>query len=261
MSVARGHAHPRARADRARPQGRVSQGAARSAPRRLRAGQGRRQDARTGRGDRAQQDPSPHHRGGRRSPRDSSRDRKAAEPTRWKSRSSTVRTCSRSSGSTTQGAGESISASASPAWSAASPIRRSRRGCSPSTAPTAPAPTCSGVGSIDVLRSGAGGPERGPVAGRRGDRSVGGAKLHAAGAGGAGGALRTSASTRRGRTCRPRYARRSSAARATEEIEFTYQRGERRHGYSRPFEGVLEWLDQRYARPSRRASARCWRGT
>jgi excinuclease ABC subunit A len=30
-----------------------------------------------------------------------------------------------------------------------------------------------------------------------------------------------------------------------EEIEFSY-RGERRHGYSRPFEGVLEWLDQRY---------------
>jgi len=31
----------------------------------------------------------------------------------------------------------------------------------------------------------------------------------------------------------------------TEEIEFSY-RGERRHGYARPFEGVLEWLDQRY---------------
>ena len=31
----------------------------------------------------------------------------------------------------------------------------------------------------------------------------------------------------------------------TEEVEFSY-RGERRHGYSRPFEGVLEWLDQRY---------------
>jgi excinuclease ABC subunit A len=30
-----------------------------------------------------------------------------------------------------------------------------------------------------------------------------------------------------------------------EEVEFSY-RGERRHGYSRPFEGVLEWLDQRY---------------
>src|SRR5579875_2710810 len=31
----------------------------------------------------------------------------------------------------------------------------------------------------------------------------------------------------------------------SEEIEFSY-RGERRHGYARPFEGVLEWLNQRY---------------
>ncbi|MGH7933654.1 MAG: excinuclease ABC subunit UvrA [Candidatus Binataceae bacterium] len=31
-----------------------------------------------------------------------------------------------------------------------------------------------------------------------------------------------------------------------EEIEFNYQRGEHRHGYARPFEGVLTWLDRRY---------------
>ncbi|MBV8356532.1 MAG: excinuclease ABC subunit UvrA [Deltaproteobacteria bacterium] len=31
-----------------------------------------------------------------------------------------------------------------------------------------------------------------------------------------------------------------------EEIEFGYQRGEHRHGYARPFEGVLTWLDRRY---------------
>jgi excinuclease ABC subunit A len=31
-----------------------------------------------------------------------------------------------------------------------------------------------------------------------------------------------------------------------EEIEFSYQRGEHRHGYARPFEGVLTWLDRRY---------------
>jgi excinuclease ABC subunit A len=31
-----------------------------------------------------------------------------------------------------------------------------------------------------------------------------------------------------------------------EEIEFSYQRGEHRHGYARPFEGVLMWLDRRY---------------
>jgi excinuclease ABC subunit A len=31
-----------------------------------------------------------------------------------------------------------------------------------------------------------------------------------------------------------------------EEIEFFYQRGERRQSYSQPFEGVLEWLDRRY---------------
>ncbi|HKV54847.1 MAG TPA: excinuclease ABC subunit UvrA, partial [Candidatus Binataceae bacterium] len=32
----------------------------------------------------------------------------------------------------------------------------------------------------------------------------------------------------------------------TEEIEFSYQRGQHRHGYARPFEGVLTWLDRRY---------------
>ena len=31
-----------------------------------------------------------------------------------------------------------------------------------------------------------------------------------------------------------------------EEIAFTYQRGEHRHGYERSFEGVLTWLDKRY---------------
>ncbi len=31
-----------------------------------------------------------------------------------------------------------------------------------------------------------------------------------------------------------------------EEIEFTYQRGERHHDYARTFEGVLTWLDRRY---------------
>jgi len=31
-----------------------------------------------------------------------------------------------------------------------------------------------------------------------------------------------------------------------EDIEFSYQRGDHRHGYSRPFEGVLIWLDRRY---------------
>ena len=31
-----------------------------------------------------------------------------------------------------------------------------------------------------------------------------------------------------------------------DEIEFTYQRGERHHGYARAFEGVLTWLDRRY---------------
>ena len=31
-----------------------------------------------------------------------------------------------------------------------------------------------------------------------------------------------------------------------EEVEFSYPRGEHRHGYARPFEGVLTWLDRRY---------------
>jgi excinuclease ABC subunit A len=33
---------------------------------------------------------------------------------------------------------------------------------------------------------------------------------------------------------------------SNEEIEFSYQRGDHRHGYARPFEGVLTWLDRRY---------------
>src|SRR6516164_2084556 len=32
----------------------------------------------------------------------------------------------------------------------------------------------------------------------------------------------------------------------SEEIELSYQRGDHRHGYARPFEGVLTWLDRRY---------------
>jgi excinuclease ABC subunit A len=32
----------------------------------------------------------------------------------------------------------------------------------------------------------------------------------------------------------------------SEEIEFSYQRGDRHHGYARAFEGVLTWLDRRY---------------
>ncbi|HYA35650.1 MAG TPA: excinuclease ABC subunit UvrA [Candidatus Binataceae bacterium] len=32
----------------------------------------------------------------------------------------------------------------------------------------------------------------------------------------------------------------------TEEIEFAYERHGHRHGYARPFEGVLQWLDRRY---------------
>jgi excinuclease ABC subunit A len=31
-----------------------------------------------------------------------------------------------------------------------------------------------------------------------------------------------------------------------DEIEFSYQRGDRHHGYARAFEGVLTWLDRRY---------------
>ncbi|MGH7984768.1 MAG: excinuclease ABC subunit UvrA [Candidatus Binataceae bacterium] len=31
-----------------------------------------------------------------------------------------------------------------------------------------------------------------------------------------------------------------------EEVEFSYERGGHRHGYARPFEGVLSWLDRRY---------------
>ena len=132
--VARGHADPRARADRARSQGRVSQGAERSAPRRIRARQNRRQAVRARRGDRAQQESAPHHRGDGRSARDSQRDRKAA------GRLARSRLQVRAGPAQDRAArrprtpARSISASASPASSAAFRIRRSRRACFPSTA-------------------------------------------------------------------------------------------------------------------------------
>ena len=140
MALARRHAHPRARADRARSQGRVSQGAERSAPRRLRARQDRRQAARTRRGDRAQQEPAPHHRGDGRSPRDppaGSRSGSADSLEVAFKYGQDLLKIERLDGRRTQA--KSTSASASRASNAAFRIRRSRRGCSPSTVRTAPA--------------------------------------------------------------------------------------------------------------------------
>ena len=67
--MARRLAHSRARANRPRSQGRVSQGALRDEARRLRARQDRRQAPRTRRGAGPQQESAPHHRGDGRSAR------------------------------------------------------------------------------------------------------------------------------------------------------------------------------------------------
>jgi excinuclease ABC subunit A len=45
----------------------------------------------------------------------------------------------------------------------------------------------------------------------------------------------------------------------TEEIEFAYERHGHRHGYARPFEGVLQWLDRRY-KETESESIREWLG-
>ncbi len=112
----------------------------------------------------------------------------------------------------------------------------------------------------DVLRPRAGGAERGPVAGRRRDRSVGGAKLHAAGAGSAGQALWVQPRFSRGRACRRRCARRSLTARAPRKSSFLIaasgamvMRVRSRACWSGSTSAI--------ARPNRRACARCWRGT
>jgi len=44
-----------------------------------------------------------------------------------------------------------------------------------------------------------------------------------------------------------------------EEIEFAYERHGHRHGYARPFEGVLQWLDKRY-KETESESVREWLG-
>ncbi len=44
-----------------------------------------------------------------------------------------------------------------------------------------------------------------------------------------------------------------------EEIEFAYERHGHRHGYARPFEGVLQWLDRRY-KETESESIREWLG-
>jgi len=45
----------------------------------------------------------------------------------------------------------------------------------------------------------------------------------------------------------------------SEEIEFAYERHGHRHGYARPFEGVLQWLDRRY-KETESESIREWLG-
>src|ERR1019366_2473162 len=44
-----------------------------------------------------------------------------------------------------------------------------------------------------------------------------------------------------------------------EEIEFDYERHGHRHGYARPFEGVLQWLEKRY-KENQSETVREWRG-
>ena len=138
----------------------------------------------------------------------------------------------------------SISASGSPAWTAASPTRRSRRGCSPSTALTAPAPPaqasarrCTSIPNwwsrTRTCRWPTARSLRGP---RRATCSRCWSRWRS---------ITGSASITPWKNLPAKVRKAILSGSGAEEIEFSY-RGERRHGYSRPFEGVLEWLDQRY---------------
>ena len=82
-----GHAHHGAGADRARPQGRVQEGAAGAARARLHQGAGRRPAAIARGGHRPRPAAQPHHRDRRRSPDRPQRDRAAAGASRSRSRS------------------------------------------------------------------------------------------------------------------------------------------------------------------------------
>ena len=149
--AARRHPHLRAGARRARPQGRVPQGARRVPQEGLPARQDRRRVPRDRRGQAARQEVHPRHRRGGRPPGGAPRHRARGSRTRWSNASSSPRawrwssspTASSSAPRPTPGGTRTPSASSSrkssPARCPASPSPRSSRGCSRSTIRSAPA--------------------------------------------------------------------------------------------------------------------------
>ena len=142
--------------------------------------------------------------------------------------------------------GRSTSASASPASNAAFRIRKSRRGCSPSTVPHGACSECSGIGSIMyfdpelVVQNEDLSLSDGAIAPWADD------ELHAAGARVARRRITSSASTRRGNRFRQRFARPCSTAPAKRKSSSTISAATISTVTRAPFEGVLTWLDRRY---------------
>ena len=145
------HAHLRAGAGRARPQGRIQEGARRVPAQGLSAREDRRRLPRDRRGQAARQEVHPRHRRGGRPPGGERRHRHAAGGLRSSSASSSPTVSPSSSSPTprrpapppiaaaTPMPSASSSPRNSPARSPASPFRRSSRGCSRSTTRSAPA--------------------------------------------------------------------------------------------------------------------------
>jgi len=61
------------------------------------------------------------------------------------------------------------------------------------------------------------------------------------------------------KTIAPKVRKKILEGSGDEEIEFAYERHGHRHGYARPFEGVLQWLDKRY-KETESESVREWLG-
>ena len=141
LELPRGQPDPGPGADRARPQGELPEGAARRGAPGLRPRPGRRRGARSRRGDRARQAEEAHHR---------DRGRPAGGPAGSQEpadrlggdRAGRRRRAGRRSTSTASGT--CSSRATWPVPSAASRCPSWRRGCSPSTRPTAPVPSATG---------------------------------------------------------------------------------------------------------------------
>ena len=143
--AAGGHPALPARADRARPQGRVPQGARRAAEARLPAGQGRRQDATSStRSPALDKKLQARHRGGGRPHRRRATSSATGSPISFETALEPGRRPRRSPRTPIRRRAARSSRRSSPARSRASPSPRSSRGCSRSTPRSAPARPATG---------------------------------------------------------------------------------------------------------------------